>query len=238
MSSNYYFRRDGRRCGLGLVWVLLALLVGSPVLAGDSYLAGSHLDPVALLAPPPLPGSEEQLTDMASVVAAFHGRSHEEEVEGLQEEKFDVFTFGPVIGPFFQPGRLPKTEALFAEVEKESIPVTTEVKKYWKRPRPCVVDTNLAVGDLETSFSYPSGHATGGTIYALLLADMFPAKREAILAFARDLAWHRVLLAKHYPTDIYAGRVLGQAVVRELKASSAFQHDFAEAQAEVAQAGH
>ncbi len=35
-------------------------------------------------------------------------------------------------------------------------------------------------------------------------------------------------------TDIYAGRVLAQAIVRELKSDSDFQKDFAEAQAEIA----
>jgi hypothetical protein len=34
------------------------------------------------------------------------------------------------------------------------------------------------------------------------------------------------------PTDIYAGRVPGRAIVRELPASPAFQHDLAEAKAE------
>jgi acid phosphatase (class A) len=47
-----------------------------------------------------------------------------------------------------------------------------------------------------------------------------------------------VLTGKHFLTDIYAGRVLGQAIVRELLASPAFQHDLAEAKAEVQAAQH
>jgi hypothetical protein len=45
--------------------------------------------------------------------------------------------------------------------------------------------------------------------------------------------WHRVEIARHYPTDIYAGRVLAQAIVRQMKKSNAFQKDFAEAKAEI-----
>ena len=116
--------------------------------------------------------------------------------------------------------------------------VTSIPKKHWQRLRPCVVDKTLSVGEPETSFSYPSGHATGGTVDALLLAELFPEKKDAILTFGRNLGWHRVLIAKHYPSDIYAGRVLGQAIVRELKANPAFQHDFEEAKAELAAAGH
>jgi acid phosphatase (class A) len=42
-----------------------------------------------------------------------------------------------------------------------------------------------------------------------------------------------VVLGKHFPTDVCAGRVLGQAIVRELKANPAFQRDFAAVKAEV-----
>ena len=68
---------------------------------------------------------------------------------------------------------------------------------------------------------------------SLLLAELFPEKREAILEYGRSIGWYRVIMGKHFPTDIYAGRVLGRAVVRELMKSPAFQRDFAAAKAEV-----
>ena len=73
-------------------------------------------------------------------------------------------------------------------------------------------------------------------VLALVLADLFPDKHDAILAEARAIGWHRVEIARHYPTDIYAGRVLAQAIVRQMKKSDAFQKDFAEAKAEIAAA--
>jgi acid phosphatase (class A) len=69
---------------------------------------------------------------------------------------------------------------------------------------------------------------------ALVLADLFPEKQEAIIAEARAIGWHRVEIARHNQTDIYAGRMLAQAIVREIKASPYFQRDFAEAKTEVA----
>jgi acid phosphatase (class A) len=53
------------------------------------------------------------------------------------------------------------------------------------------------------------------------------------MATGRSLGWHRVQMAEHYPTDIYAGRVLAQAIVRELKSNPEFQHDFAEVKTEL-----
>ena len=84
-----------------------------------------------------------------------------------------------------------------------------------------------------TDYSYPSGHSTRGTLFALLLAELFPDRREAILAKGRDSGWLRVQGGVHYPTDIYAGRVLGQALARKFLSSPAFQRDFAAAQAEL-----
>ena len=47
------------------------------------------------------------------------------------------------------------------------------------------------------------------------------------------MGWHRVQIARHYPTDIYAGRVLAQAIVRELEKNAAFKGKFAEAKSEI-----
>jgi len=43
-----------------------------------------------------------------------------------------------------------------------------------------------------------------------------------------------VEIARHYPTDIYAGRVFAQAIVREMKRNAGFQTDFAGVKAELA----
>ena len=100
--------------------------------------------------------------------------------------------------------------------------------------RPYQVDPALSLGYPEPSYSYPSGHSLRGTVYAGVLAELFPDKKEAILAVGRNIGWDRVLIGKHFPTDVVAGRVLAKAILRELLASPAFQHDFAEAKAEVA----
>jgi len=61
-------------------------------------------------------------------------------------------------------------------------------------------------------------------------------QRDTILAEGRTIGWHRVQIGRHYPTDIYAGRVLGQAIVQQLKKSERFKKDFAEAKSEIAAA--
>jgi acid phosphatase (class A) len=206
------------------------------VLSHPQYLAGGKPDAIALLAPPPLPGSPEQAADMAEVIAVYHASTSNDIAAAYSEKKFSIFNFTPAIGDFFQPGKFPKTETFFERVQKQAETVTDQAKDYYKRPRPYTTDPSLANGKLEKSFSYPSGHSTESMVLALVLADLFPDKHDAIIAKARNIGWHRVEIARHYMTDIYAGRVLAQAIVREMKTNPDFQKDFAEVQAEIAAA--
>jgi acid phosphatase (class A) len=213
--------------------ILLASVAASPSADPRHYLRPGQPDFVALLAPPPLRASAEQAADLAAVVAVHQGCTTNETALAFSEKKFSIFTFTPAIGAFFQPARYPKTEAFFGRVQTEAETVTTRAKDYWKRPRPFVVDPSLASGKLEKGFSYPCGHSAEGTVLALVLADVFPDKRDALLAVSRDLGWHRVWIARHYPTDVHAGRVFAQAIVREMEANPDFQRDLAEARQEI-----
>ena len=197
------------------------------------YLRAGQPDVVELLPPPPLPDSAEQAADMASVVAVCHGCSTNDAALALAEKKFSVANFAPALGECAQPGKLPKTDALLEHTQKDAAAVVDAAKDYWKRPRPFTINPSLASGKLEKSFGYPSGHATEGMAVALVLAELFPNQREAVLAIGRNLGWHRVCLGRHYPTDIYAGRVVARAIVREMKTNPEFQRDFAQAKAEI-----
>ncbi len=226
-ASNPHARR------YALLSLCVFLLLGPSLLAEQYYLPPGAPDGVALLAPPPVAGSEEEAADLASARAVFQGRTPAEQERAFKDAGLSLFLFAPAIGPFFQPGKLPKTEALFKKVKHDVADPLDRTKDYWKRRRPYQLDPDLSLGRPERSFGYPSGHTTRGTVRALLLAELFSEKKDAILAIGRNIGWDRVLIGKHFPTDIYAGRVLGQAIVRDLLASPAFQHDLAEAKAEV-----
>ncbi len=226
------FHRFGFVAALGLS------LAALPLCAKDlHYLPEGKPDAIALLAPPPQPYSPEQAADLQEVREVSHAASHADLVAAKSETKFTIFTFTPAIGGFFRPGKFPKTEDFLQNVRSDAATTVDGAKDYWKRPRPYKIDPSLADGKLETSFSYPSAHSTESMVLALVLADLFPDKHDAILAVARNIGWHRVEYGRHYPTDIYAGRVLAQAIVREMKKSDKFQRDFAAARAEIAGAG-
>jgi acid phosphatase (class A) len=218
--------------------ILFALAIAiAPLRAGDSrYLPVGEPDPIALLAPPPLTDSPEQAADLAEVQSIAHTASSNETASAMTEVKFSAFSFKPEIGDFFLAEKLPTTEAFCRKVQKEAAGVVDIAKEYWKRPRPFTVDPTLATGNLEKSFGYPSGHSTESMVLALVLADLFPEHHDAIVAKARLIGWHRVELGRHYPTDIYAGRVLAKAIYQEMKQTVACQKDLAAVKAEIAAA--
>lgn len=208
----------------------------APESSGLHYLTGKKPNAIELLAPPPLPDSPEQAADMAEVRAVYHAASSNEIAAAYSEIKFNIFNFTPTIGDFFVAGKFPKTEAFFAKVQADAVTVTDKTKDYYQRPRPYTTDPTLANGKLEKSFSYPSGHSTESMVLALVLADLFPDKHDALIAEARTIGWHRVEIARHYPTDIYAGRVLAQAIVKQFEKNDDFIKDLAAAKAEIAAA--
>jgi acid phosphatase (class A) len=217
--------------------VLLGVLcLDAPAFSQTHYLTPGHPDGVALLAPPPVAGSEEETADLVSVRKVFEGRTSEEKERANKDSKIAFSLFTAPIGPAFQLSKLPKTEALLVEVKDEIGDVIDKAKNHFKRKRPYQLDPQLSEGAPEPSFSYPSGHSTRGTVYSMIIAELFPEHREAVLQIGRNIGWDRVLIGKHFPTDIYAGRVVGKAIVNELMSNPAFQKDLAEAKAEIASA--
>ena len=223
--------------------LLPLLLLGAALPAlplSAAYLPPGVPDANALLAPPPVRNSAEDRLDLENTFAVHTAATPAALALSKDENKLTIFHFAPVIGPWFAPGKFPKTEALFKEVEAEAKQVTDDSKKFFKRPRPYHIAPERFPHSIEhedpTHYSYPSGHSTRGTVFALLLAELLPERREAILATGREIGWLRVEGGVHYPTDIYAGRVLGQELARDFLHSPEFRADFAAARAELAAA--
>ena len=217
-----------------LLTVILAVTFAANAFAkkGDlHYLQPGQPDIAAAVAPPPQLGSAEQKADLETVRVTYHAA--EKAPIDKAESKIEVFHFIANAGLSLNETNLPKTAAFFHNVMDDAKTVVGAGKDFFKRPRPFVTDPSLGTGNSDDSFSYPSGHSTESMTLALVLADLLPKQRETILGHGRWIGWHRVELGRHYPTDIFAGRFLAQAIVEELKKNPAFQKDFAEVKQEI-----
>jgi len=62
--------------------------------------------------------------------------------------------------------------------------------------------------------SFPSGHATYAFMMATLLAYWFPRYRVIFFIAVGFVAWTRIYLGLHYPTDVLAGALLGYGITK------------------------
>lgn len=195
-------------------------------------LPPNHPDGIHLLSPPPALGTAEENADLAESRAVIKARTSQE-LNRAKDEQLTLWQFKSAIGPFFKKGKFPKMETFFQCVKTNISDAINIPKDHFKRLRPYQVDPSLAFGKPEPSAGYPSGHSVRGTVTALLLAELFPDKQAAILQIGRDIGWNRVIIGKHFYTDVVAGRVLGQAIVNDLHQLPDFEKDLAEVKAEI-----
>jgi len=89
--------------------------------------------------------------------------------------------------------------------------LSAHVLKPWiGRLRPCVTLPNVhLLGELKTSFSFPSGHATNFFALATYFNYFYPKYRWIYFGSAFFVALSRVSIGVHYPLDIIAGGILG-----------------------------
>lgn len=81
------------------------------------------------------------------------------------------------------------------------------------RLRPChmLSDVHLLV-PCGSGYSFPSSHAVNNFAAGIVLAYFLPRWAWAFLTFAGIVAFSRVYVGVHYPSDILAGSVVGLAV--------------------------
>jgi acid phosphatase (class A) len=149
------------------------------------------------------------------------------------------YSFSDVVGPWFKADNadISLVVTLFKNIEDDAEGVIRPAKKHWNRVRPFRQDStdiklntdNPGEVPAVTSFSYPSGHGTDGMLFALVLSDLAPQLKDKLMARGIQYGNDRVVLGVHFPSDVAAGRLLGQAIYDVLKTKKAYQDDLAAA---------
>lgn len=219
--------------------ILLACLALAPATT-PHWITPQQFDFKALIGDPPADNSAEHKQEMSHMLDLQASRTPEDEHRCQQEVKLSVFLFSNVLGDWFNAQNLPITRQVMDEAKANAGQVTTAAKDLYKRIRPPVADPRIhACVPLEHSFSYPSGHTVAGIVWATLLSEIFPEKRDALMARGRQIGDDRALAGMHYPTDVIAGRKLGEEIARRLLANESFKAEFAKARQEcLAAAAH
>ena len=87
------------------------------------------------------------------------------------------------------------------------------LKNLIARPRPCWLDDSVRLLVASpTDYSFPSGHTLSSAIGAAVLTKADRRFGRAAIPAAAVIAFSRLYLFVHYPSDILAGAVLGVAI--------------------------
>lgn len=221
-----------KRIALCLLWIFM--LAGfSPLVAQDAP-AKPLFDLTLYLAPPPAQDSAQTKAELEELLKLQNSRSPQMIAAAVADTDESGFAFADVMGPAFTADKLPLTAALLARVHDEEGNLTDPAKDYYHRPRPYLFDTRVQPCVKKSkSFSYPSGHATGGTAMSVILANMVPEKKEAILARGLVYAENRLVGGAHYRSDIVAGQRAGVLLAAKLLDQKDFKKDYKKARQEL-----
>lgn len=167
------------------------------------------------LLPPPAEGTEEAEEDKNLRQYTYDDATKEEVL--LAKDSLDsIFAYSYTLGSQFSAKNLPKTKALFDKVDDDVRLAIYVAKRFYGRRRPMN----------SSGYSYPSGHSTRAFLWDLLLAKVFPNDQSGLETQAKTKAWNRVILGRHYPADVYAGKAFGTYLAQKLFDSPAFQKEW------------
>jgi acid phosphatase (class A) len=134
----------------------------------------------------------------------------------------------------------PHLHMLLRRTLVDALDATDKPKKMYRRKRPYMVTGDPTCAPEQESRmkarSYPSGHASVGWAWALVLAEIAPERADAVLERGYDFTLSRIVCRAHWKSDVEAGRTVGAATVARLHASPVFAAQAAEAGKEIAHA--
>jgi acid phosphatase (class A) len=218
--------------------VLVPVLLLWSVSARAGLLEPAQFDPSRFLPPAPAQDSARTETELAELRAIAAGSSAEEKAAAAKDAKDETpDIFNGAIG--FDIATMPQTNKLLTMVAEEEDTDSKVAKAYFHRLRPYGADPSLKTcepakpGKAAKRNSYPSGHSTLAFSMGVVLAELLPAKSQAILARASQYAERRLVCAVHYRSDIVAGQQFGTILALRLMENPVFQAQMAKARAEL-----
>jgi acid phosphatase (class A) len=188
------------------------------------YLSPSQVD-MSQVPTPPAAGSTEDEKDLATVRRWQAERTETQCAAANTQANAAYDAFFGEITPFAAP--TPKeVDKILQKVRTDTGSLVFLQKQLYRRPRPFLRDPAITPClDRESGYSYPSGHSTAARVFGLILSDLVPASAGKFMAYSDQAALNRVIGGVHHPSDIEAGKALGDAIYKALKQNRSFAGD-------------
>jgi acid phosphatase (class A) len=231
-------KRNCRRVCL-LSVAALPLLISLEAAAADPSCADPAVPVAAILMPPPKQDSAHTKAELQELLRLQEARTPRqvEHVKGDDHRTVERFLGGMGIkveqlsasaNHFF--------ECIGAAVEKS----VRDAKTTFMRTRPyrlheSKLHTLKKLSDRDST-SYPSGHATYGTVVGMVLVEILPEKKEEIYKRIQDYGYSRLISGAHFRSDVYAGNIAGAAIAASLMNQDSFRDELKKVKVELRKA--
>jgi acid phosphatase (class A) len=209
----------------------------------QGYLSKEEIpNSLALIPPPPEEGSTAFALDQEYAKKAVGSKDTARFAQAFVDAQLyfpgAVKSFEPVLGMEISEVKTPRLYMLMRRVLTDAALATYGAKDHYKRKRPFVVNHTSTCTPKDEEFlrndgSYPSGHTAIGWAWALVFAEIFPAKSDSILLRGYAFGESRVICNAHWHSDVETGRIMGAAAVAKLHANAAFLIELAAVKEEV-----
>ena len=159
--------------------------------------------------------------------------------EALREDETSIFAlFSSVLGMKLSKKNTPEIYKLAKTAINDALFAAHKGQDYFKRTKPYVHFHEESLvssgGDdfKDKENSYPSGHSTHGWMLALVLSYIAPEHSSALMKCAEQYATYRVIMGRHWKSDIDAGKVLAVTIFSKEVVSPEYQQQLLKAKEE------
>ncbi|WP_226018125.1 Ca2+-dependent phosphoinositide-specific phospholipase C [Novosphingobium sp. FKTRR1] len=205
---------------------------------GNGYLSPEDTpDGVRILPPPPRPDSPLARADRAvfATTPRLAGTPRWKLASAdVHSEAFEHFACA--LGARLTPQSAPALARLLDRASTAG--VVDPVKSFYRTQRPYLRSSapicQPRTAALAANGDYPSGHAAGGWMEALILAELAPDRASELLARGRAFGESRFICGAHSHSAVAAGWLAGAAATAALHGSAAFRADLDAARSELA----
>lgn len=215
---------------------LFALAAFNAQASDPKFIDPAQLHPQNILSAPTAPGSASSLNELAALHQIQSTRSPAQILKAQRDEADkSIFLYQDVVDEKFNPENFPGIAKFSRRIKKDVSIASKSAKLSFHRMRPYNLDkTLLPVCEIKAEDnSYPSQHSTLAYVYAFVLIDLMPQKREAILVRADDYTSERLICGAHFPSDVAAGKRYAEAIHQQMNANPNYQQALKKARKEL-----
>lgn len=124
------------------------------------------------------------------------------------------------------PLNAPKTAALLEKASRDTAREANELRSFYKRKRPFLLDSGEIcepqTDELAMSYDYPSGTATKGWTWGLILAEILHERAAPILARGRAYGESRIVCGAHSMSAVEAGQMVAGATMAVVRTEQSY----------------